>query len=280
MFQKRKTAKESSSVNASGIRHDLSIKAKRIRPNISMGADKISTYLEDFLKSTLAISSITKLRKEIGIPLTGFPLDEDLIEDIYNKYTNNEKYTAKIFLTFQKIKEQIPELNMPELDLVLYSNLLFNVSEPRVIKSYFYWNNVCKIADAKEEWDLCIDENCFNIEKLMDIIECENKTHPIHLRISPYASQNDITDFIKHHWDIIEDRQKRHLDQSVQLGKTRARNPEIQKRNQFIYDHKNLPRRDISTLVADTFTEEVSRAIDQGSVGKIISIKKKKEIKN
>lgn len=280
MFNKKEVPKKDHVFDLSGIKHDLSIKDRRIRPNMAKGAEKIATYLEDFLKSDFVMQNIKSLRKEIGIPAEGFPMKDPFIDNAYSAYINSEKYTAKILLSFQKIKDFIPELRMSELYDVLYLYLLFDASEARILKPFFYWNNLCKIADAKEEWESCIEENYFHIDKLLDMIEHENGTHPIHLRINPYASQNDVTDFIKKHWDIIEDRQKRHRISHIKLGKTRSRNPEIQKRNQFIYTHRNLPRKELSELVAKEFSKEISNTIDQGSVGKIISIKKKKEIKN
>lgn len=98
-------------------------------------------------------------------------------------------------------------------------------------------------------------------------------SHPVIIRVSPYASQREIIDYIKksynHH---IRPIQERYQDEDVSIGKVRKKKEKIQTRNKFIYEHKHLPRKEIMQLVTDTFDE----VLDYGHIGKIISLEIKK----
>ena len=95
---------------------------------------------------------------------------------------------------------------------------------------------------------------------------------PVRVDISPYASKRDILDFIRKNYDRIKEIQDKHKIKVIKIGKIRSRKPHIQKRNDFIYKHRHLPRREIMRLVSKKFNE----VLDYGHIGKIISLEKKR----
>lgn len=98
-------------------------------------------------------------------------------------------------------------------------------------------------------------------------------SHPVIIRVSPYASQREIIDYIKKSYtSYIKPIQERHQDERVYLGKVRKKKQSIQKRNDFIYENRHLPRKEIMRLVTDSFKE----TLDYGHIGKIVSLEKKK----
>lgn len=94
------------------------------------------------------------------------------------------------------------------------------------------------------------------------------KTKPIAILLHPYASQRNIIDYIKKLYksDILplQDRLK---NKDVRMETVRSKNSYVKERNQFIYDHRDLPRKKLVSLVADTFGE----ILDLTYISKIIS---------
>lgn len=122
----------------------------------------------------------------------------------------------------------------------------------------------CNIGDFAEDSDF-ID----NIE----MNKAYSHTHPIILRISQYASERDIIDFIKKHYaKQIKPLQNKYKNVSLLIGKVRHKNENKAERNDFIYKNKDLPRREISSLVLKKYGE----SLDTGHIGKIISLENKK----
>ena len=76
-------------------------------------------------------------------------------------------------------------------------------------------------------------------------------------------------------YPTIKDFGKQYLDQNVKIGKIKTKKESIQKRNQFIYENKHLPRRQIQKVVKYSFNE----SLDYEYIGKIISDEKKRRKK-
>jgi hypothetical protein len=67
--------------------------------------------------------------------------------------------------------------------------------------------------------------------------------------------------------------QKKYKGKGMVLGKIRRKDSEIQERNSFIYENKDLPRKVIAQLVNKKYKKET---LDYSSIGKIISREEKK----
>lgn len=170
---------------------------------------------------------------------------------------------------------------------------------------YFRRSNLCEVTDARYGLEVLLEhDNFFEImssefndgtearikkfpadQNLDEILayayvtsqrETLNK-YPIAIRIHPDASQRVIVDFIKKNWSYITSLQDKYAEKnsaSVKFGKTK-RDERIAERNKFIYDHRHLPAKEISSLL----NEKDYPDIDQGGILKIKSLEKKKREK-
>lgn len=99
------------------------------------------------------------------------------------------------------------------------------------------------------------------------------KTHPIALLIHPYASQRDIIDYVKKLFKHkIQPLQERYKDPKISLGKVRTKNQVVKQRNKFIFQNRNLPKKQITQLVAEKFGD----ILDYTYINKIITDEEKK----
>jgi hypothetical protein len=119
------------------------------------------------------------------------------------------------------------------------------------------------LSDPYDEWSLPLDP----IE-----LEPWSYSHPIVIRVTPYASQREIIDYIKKSYNRLIKPIQESYKLDVPIGKIRKKKPEIQERNKFIYENKDLPRKEIARLVAEKFNQ----FLDYGHIGKVISIENKK----
>lgn len=111
-----------------------------------------------------------------------------------------------------------------------------------------------------------------------DPVELEpwSYSHPVIIRLSPYASQREVIDYIKKSYaELIEPIQERYRDEEIMLGRVKKKKKSIQDRNDYIYENKDLPRKEIAHLVYEVYGE----ILDEGHVGKIISLEKQKREK-
>jgi len=107
-----------------------------------------------------------------------------------------------------------------------------------------------------------------------DFRKKSDEKYPISIRVSPYASQNEIVDYIKKRWEFIKELQDFYRKSNVKIGRVKKKNPKVQERNDFIYQNRKLPLKKISKLVSDQ--EKWGDGPDIGHIGKIISLEKKK----
>ncbi len=110
-------------------------------------------------------------------------------------------------------------------------------------------------------------------ESALDYVKKTAEMHPIAILISPYASQQEIVDYIKKmHRISIKPLQDSYRDPNIKLGKTRRKDDTIKERNDFIIANKHLPSKKIVSLVA----EKYGKILDYTYINKIISDYEKK----
>ena len=116
-----------------------------------------------------------------------------------------------------------------------------------------------------------------------DKINYSDSLFPIALHISIYATKRDIIDFVeKHYADIIQPVQlsiPSEIAGNKGLKNIRSRNPIIQQRNDFIYKNRLEPYKSITKLVREKFKNVLpddKTILDQGAIGKIISVENKR----
>lgn len=225
----------------------------------TQGFKKLWNFAKDLTKKKDFQDMVHVLRKEYDIPEQGFIITT-------NSWTHppeNWKYYGGIEQEQIRIKirefckeQQLPVKDWRSIfeDYVFY-NKLFLFQDPNS-------HNICYVTDIKTKRD------SLGKEISDDIINA----YPVALLISPYASERDILDFVKKLYKTeIEPTQKKHRKETA-LGKSRSKNLQKQARNEFIYEHRLLPLKQIASLVHKEFKE----LLDQGSIGKIISLEIKR----
>jgi len=240
---------------------------KRINDCYStQGYQKLWAYFNEIVKKEYVQSKFRELRKKYDIPKDGFKngyygnpprewafnLDETARNDISNV---TEDICSKFKLHYLDWYE------------ILEYYLFFNKIE-QIYHTNSY--NLCLVQDLveeKREYELEKQEGCYTgtIEK------SDDEAFPIAVRISPYASQRDIVDYIKRMYPTIKEAQQKYIDKDVKIGKIKVKNQQIQERNDFIYCNRDKPTKEIRKLLSDK-----NIFLDDGHILKIISLEKQK----
>lgn len=244
---------------------------------INQGLQKVLNYLDYFIDSDFFQNEIKALREKYKIPPDGFiKCDYDKISehDIFYVppewcFVKNKQCIKKLNIDIKKIAKKLP-LKNHYLHLIIKVYLFHNF----VIKnkeSFLSSENLCKVINERERF---FEYYGADPEFYLECIKNENLTYPISIRLSPYASQRDILDFIKNNFFLIKSSQDKYIKQKSKFSRIKTKDYRKQERNRFIYEHRNLPRKKIMKLVADKFGYD--DVIDYGHIGKIISVEKKK----
>lgn len=266
---------------------------------LTKGEKKILLQFERFTETDLFKEEVKRIRKLIKLPTNGIePKEDDLkkIGEIFrvpidfhiqkdNKAGGHPMRTLNI--ETHKLMEQFSIDNM-YLKLLIKNYIIFNkffYEELEEQKQYLHTANVCEIEDAQSEFDEYAPSDdpdefyaSFSVKGYINMLENKLWKYPVVLRIHPDASQRDIIEYIKTHWAQIDYYQKQYAKRSKNASfknsKTKE-NTKLKERNDFIYRNKNLPRKTIMQMV----NKDYGADLDQGSIGKIISLERKKREK-
>jgi hypothetical protein len=263
--------------------------------NFTQGEKKILLQFERFVETVFFKKEVARIRKAIKIPVDGIkPSPEDLIRltDLFRIPTNfpvkklDKGHHPMDLLNIEtrKIVDMLPVNNIYLTALVkyyiLFDKLLY--TELTEFREYFRKANVCEIEDAQGEFEEYAPnddpESFFSIRAYIEMLEEKLWKYPVVIRIHPDASQRDIIEYIKTHWSLVKYYQDQYVNEeretSFKNSKTKE-NIRLKERNDFIYQNKDLPRKTIMQMVNKGFGAD----LDQGSIGKIISLERKKREK-
>lgn len=231
------------------------------------GRQKFWNYFLDITKKKHFNDVIEELREKYKVP-PGFYKRIDGMAEI-----------PPVGSTLEKDPEGVKKLRADIIEKICNKYRLHYLDFSDVIIHYIYYNELqpmwefgfyglCLIQDIVEEKE---DEE----GPLGDLVEkSDDIAYPIAIRISPYASQRDVIDFVKNrlNWEIIsKELQPKYKDEKVKIGKIRAKNPTIQKRNDLIYKNRDKSLKSISELLQDR-----GFFLDEGHIAKIVSLEKEK----
>jgi len=105
------------------------------------------------------------------------------------------------------------------------------------------------------------------------IIEEGDREYPATIKVGPYINKSDLMNFVENVFDTqISPLQTKYVDKNADVGKYRETNPKIRERDEFIYQNRDLPHREIADKVMDKFGD----APDHGAIGKIVSLETKR----
>jgi len=241
---------------------------ENIEPYIeSKGAQKMWNYFLYITKKDYFVNTIRELKQKYKIPLNGFKKEDD-------------SYSIPLSESVFKYKYH-KELRQDLIDKICIKYGLHQANYADVLLDFIYYNdglhplyemNTCglfRISDVIEE----------KKESFSDYFQqSDDISYPIAIRISPYASKRDLIDFIKNKviWKLILFLQKKYKNKNIKIGKIKSRNKQIQERNEFIYNNRNKPLKEISKLLSEKGGNNKIYDIEIGHIAKIISLEEQK----
>ncbi len=227
----------------------------------SSGHKKVVNYVRALVDTQEFKDFVDQIRKKYKIPVDGFKDEQRTVpptEWPYRHTETNRAFSRELSRFAQK--HHLHHLDGEEViaHYVFYNELVF-YSSPN---SY----NLCTVSDIPLE-----KEEPFSKETQED----DDRLFPVAIRVSPYASQRDILDFVKRAYKHeIAPTQATYKEKNVTLGKCKRRKEDIRKRNDLIYKNRHLPRKEIMHLLTDKYGSD--NTLDYAYIGKIISLEKKR----
>ncbi|MHB8871034.1 MAG: hypothetical protein ACYC5G_01075 [Candidatus Doudnabacteria bacterium] len=219
------------------------------------------TYFEYVTRRDDFKSKLTSIRKKYGIPASGFESKEEadkILKRIKVRLPFDEWIefveAPGLALDFHLLSEEIWRL--PLIDLIVFDRVNFdeykNILEYAAIKVFCH--DMVQSSPARE-------------------LELDNIVYPVNIKISPYASRNEILNFIERRYrDDIKPIQERWKNPKVLIGKLRGRKKEILERNDFIMANKDRKPNEIMKLLR----KNNLKIISYSDISAIISKEKKR----
>jgi len=230
----------------------------------TQGSKKINNYFSALIKSDYFNNFVDNSKKKYNIPKSGFDnAGEHLVppKEWEADTGKNSKYDNLINEIENLCKEK--KLLYFNSYTPIYNFIVYNKSIEMIE------DDLCIIRDTGRGKEMLEDEEGKQI--IEDFNGLDNSIYPIAIKISPYASQRDIIDFVKKYGRRIKEFQKMYKVDNIKIGRYKSKKIEIQKRNELIYSNKNKPLKKIRHILADK-----KIFLDDGHIAKIISLEKQK----
>ncbi len=216
------------------------------------GNQKIWNYFLYLLRDKTFKDCISSIKK-YNLNKSGKPKDIDNFRKIINTLCKNfglDEMTWSEILERYILKNKIPKESLSTPCIILDR---VEVGEDEYPNGYY-------------------EDDPDDMPKESQELEPLSYSYPIIIRINPYASEREIVDFIrKSYTREIKPIQERYKDENIRLGKIRKKKQGIQERDDFVYNNREKPYKEIRRLLG-----EQNIFIDDGLIGKIISRETKK----
>lgn len=200
---------------------------------------------------------IARIRQKYDLPLMdgGLAMSFSKPSDI----AESDKYDSKVYA--KEIESICDKADLNPVEYAHIMTMYLMTGKTADLEEYFKENvRCCCVEDTKESLS-CLDLTA----------EYEENAFPISLKISPYASQRDIITYIQDcYTDTIKPLQEKYQNQKNLTGRVRSKDVDTQKRNDFIYDHRELSLMEIVELTVKEYD------LDQAEIAKIISYETKR----
>ena len=220
----------------------------------------LKNFFADVQKREAFRATIATLRKKWGLPKEGFGLEES---------AKTESASFIHSLGGRQFSELVTEIdalcNQFELHPPTYGVMVRNI---------FLYGQVVHHNDLRQNLILVEDSGKIAILSREHERMWDNHYYPILLRISPYASKRDILDFVDRCYiTALKPLQNNYKKPEVKIKKIKKTDAATQERNEFIYQNRQLPRKELMKLGIKKFSMNFP---DHGAVSKIISLEKKR----
>lgn len=238
----------------------------------TQGYKKLWAYFNEILKKDDVQEIIDNLRDKFKIPQEGLP-----------KCAEGKDYftTPPETWTFYYNKEKAHDEIMNKLEKICKKYHLHYLDWYEILEHYLFYNEVSQTYHSNS-YNLCLVQDLVFEKKEAELEKqdgsytgsferCDDFAFPVAIRISPYASQRDIIDYVKKMYPSIREVQETYIDKNIKIGRIKRKNEEIQKRNDYIYENRSKPVKEIRKLLAGK-----KIFLDDGHIAKIISLEKQK----
>lgn len=245
---------------------------------------KLFNALDEFVDSADFQRTIKDLRQKFDIPSDGFSLPQELKEKI-----NNSRLVDNVFAIPKEMQKRglpyLKEINIAmrkecskfpfnDMNFLFFFNayLFYNNKFFEPLKNAIGEVNICKTINIYDE---IRELQCFypSDDSLLGL-KNKYKSYPVAIFLHPSISQRDLVGYIKDNWPFIQYNLNRYKKVSGEIGRAKKKNLIVKERNNFIYQNRHLPRKEIMRLITDKF--DIGRMVDYAYIGKIISAEKKR----
>jgi hypothetical protein len=258
-----------------------------MRPKkVDQSKQKIINYLDYYIDSDYFQTEIFALRKRLRLPPQGYKLPKGLKQELDIKGKTDKLFDVpkkikkewdhpfrEVNLSMKKITKDFPLHNFT-IDYFFRIYLFYNERLFGMLSSEFHDIDLCVIEDMPEELrDIYTNPDT---DAVLETVQSHFEQYPIIIKLFPLATQRDVISFIKSHWRLIDLDLSQYRKENIKLGKLRKRNSFIKERNEFIYKNRKNPYKKIISLVEEHFSKEVAYSLDEGYIGKIISLEEQR----
>jgi hypothetical protein len=107
-------------------------------------------------------------------------------------------------------------------------------------------------------------------------IEWINEAYPISISISPYATIEEVRDFIDNNTPYLKSLLETFQRKDIPLHSYKKRLPKKVARDDFLFQHRDMPYKDLMSLYNDTCENDEDKLFNYDQVGKIIRREKER----
>jgi hypothetical protein len=260
---------------------------------LTQGEKKLLVQFEKATQTDAFMKAVHETRKKLGIPINGLemtPEDFEHINDLFwlpknlvkISYPDNKSPIYIFNTSAREIRKFLP-IDTPYFSALIRNFVYYNKFFYDELHKYdinFQLSNICQLTDAYDELrEIIPDADTFDhilLSTYAKSMERKLLKYPIAVRIHPEASQRDVIDFIKKNWVHIEKMKDDYASETnIKVKNTKTTiNTENKKRDNLIYENRNLPAKEIAKILA-----KEKYILDVGHILKIKSLEKKKREK-
>jgi hypothetical protein len=252
--------------------------------NLTKTAEESLKIFKDFIRKDETVAFVEVLRKHLNIPHEGISFTEKSFKELRDSSVFIQWHVPKeVRKLFPDEDKKFPIRVVNTCQAFMFQQGIKSMKLSAMFNLYIFYNQVIdeplrvnvdhddymRIEHLPSELSWYDDQDHYLLKRLYSHFEYTAENHPVAIYINPKVSQRQIQDFIAKNWkSIIAYRDKN--SSTILRKKSSAK----QLRNDFIYNHKDLPRKKIMKMVNDKFTQ--LEPVEYANVGKIISLERKR----
>lgn len=242
------------------IKNDLGSSVERL--SSSQGSKKIKNYFLELIVKEEFQGHVSMFREKYNIPKEGFPQEREHYQfKGFHLPPKEWIHSDEGSVFWRAFLEELHDI---------CGKYKIPLNNSGILLEYVFFSKVD---------DLALSSLC-KTQKVLDIINDKDiqdlKDYPIAIRVSPYANERVILDYIRVAFtNQIEPLQEQYRVKGIGLGIIREKNESVQKRNRFIYDlhEKGCTGLEIKDAVKNAGYEGY---FGQPEIAKIVSSEKKR----